>query len=106
MEREMLNCMFFMICGVVGFQRHAIIAHPIRAVFAECGVSGPGNHAGVCSPMCVDRIFGDRKPRFLRVGSGCCCDRGSWFTLNSLCGFFISNKEEITMARRVMSQFY
>lgn len=60
----MFNGMFLVIRRIVGFKRHAVVAHAFGSVFAEYGVSGAGDFSILRSPVFIYRVFFDSLPGF------------------------------------------
>jgi hypothetical protein len=47
MEREVFDLLFRQVIRIKWVQRHAVVAHPLRAMPAHFWVSCPGNLAGL-----------------------------------------------------------
>lgn len=100
MVREVLDGVFLMICRVIRFQRHAVVAHPIHSVLAEARIALPGDLSGVFSPIKVDRILFRELPRSLRsIRPSCTCRSCKGLRFRCISLGFVRHKDKIAMAR-------
>ena len=102
MVGQMLDTVLRVIGGIVWFQRHAVVAHPLGTVFAKPSVAA-GNLPVLSTPVLVHRVFFYDLPRSSTRG------RNFWGMYSSRCGWercvygwlwLVRNEYEIAVARR------
>lgn len=57
MEREMLNAMLYVVCGIKWFQRTTIFAHGLVYMLAELGIPGSLYFSILLAPIHVDWVL-------------------------------------------------
>lgn len=57
MERKMLDGLVFMVSGIIGLERHAIIAHSFVSVLAKLGITLSRNLSISRAPININRLL-------------------------------------------------
>jgi len=91
-----------MVSRVIWLKRHAVIAHPVRAMLAKSCIAPSRNFPVLRSPIFIDRILLDTFPDIggrltLATFSRRLVCRGIWSRCASSSGWVISDKNQIAV---------